>query len=212
MTYKIAFVDDHQIIIDGLVSLLQDETAVSIVDHAVTGKDALAMIQKHDIDVLILDIHMPHMDGLEVLDEIRKTNSKLKVIMLTMHDEPAFIRTSLEKGANGYMLKNVSKVNILKAVETVMEGNYYLSGTATSRLAELQMGSEYSTLQMVELSSRELDVIRLICDERTTEEIADVLSITVNTVKSHRKKIMHKMGVRNIAGMVRYALENDLVD
>ncbi len=212
MTYKIALVDDHQIIIDGLVSLLQDETAVSIVDHAVTGKAALEMIRKRDIDVLILDIHMPHMDGLEVLDEIRKTNSTLKILMLTMHDEPAFIRTALEKGANGYMLKNVSKVSILKAVETVMAGDYYLSGTATSRLVELQKGSEYSNSQMVELSSRELDVIRLICDERTTEEIADELSITANTVKSHRKKIMHKMGVRNIAGMVRYALENDLVD
>jgi len=138
MAYKVALVDDHQIIIDGLMSLLQDETSLSIVDFAITGKSALAMVKEHDLDVLILDIHMPDMDGIEVLEEIRKTNSELKVIMLTMHDEPAFIRSSLEKGANGYMLKNISKVNILKGVETVMTGEYYLSGTATSRLVELQ--------------------------------------------------------------------------
>jgi len=105
MAYKVALVDDHQIIIDGLMSLLQDETSLSIVDFAITGKSALAMVKEHDLDVLILDIHMPDMDGIEVLEEIRKTNSELKVIMLTMHDEPAFIRSSLEKGANGYMLK-----------------------------------------------------------------------------------------------------------
>jgi DNA-binding NarL/FixJ family response regulator len=212
MAYKVALVDDHQIIIDGLMSLLQDETSLSIVDYAISGKSAMAMVKEHDLDVLILDIHMPDMDGIEVLEEIRKTNSELKVIMLTMHDEPSFIRTSLEKGANGYMLKNISKVNILKAVETVMVGEYYLSGTATSRLVELQAQGANSTSHMVELSTRELEVISLICDERTTEEIAEELSITINTVKSHRKKIMTKMGVRNIAGVVRYALENDLVD
>lgn len=212
MAYKVALVDDHQIIIDGLKSLLQDEESIDIVDFAVSGEGALKLVREQDIDVLILDIHMPNMDGLEVLDEIRKSNRDLKIVMLTMHDEPAFIRTSLEKGANGYMLKNISKANIVKAIETVMAGDYYLSGTATSKLVELQTQSAQPSSQVVELSTRELDVIRLICDERTTEEIADELSITPNTVKSHRKKIMTKIGVRNIAGVVRYAMENDLVD
>ncbi|MDG1262460.1 MAG: response regulator transcription factor, partial [Flavobacteriales bacterium] len=202
MAYNIALIDDHQIIIDGLISLLDSEPSVNIVASGNSGKEALEVIKEHNIDVLILDIHMPEMDGLELLEEVRKTNTTMKVIMLTMHDEPTFIRTSLEKGANGYMLKNISKVNIVKAIDTVMKGEYYLSGTATSRLVEYQTQQSTGGAQIVELSSRELDVIRLICSERTTEEIADELTITPNTVKSHRKKIMTKMGVRNIAGVV----------
>ena len=160
-------VDDHQIFLDGIISLLEDEPNIKIVGTAPNGKLALERIRTTKADVVLMDINMPEMDGIEATKQLKKTNPDLKILMLTMHSEPRFIKECLEIGAKGYVLKNISKDDLLKAIETVYQDKPYLDNDTQEKLissisnADEEDDKNYDELA-AQITQRELEILQLI--------------------------------------------------
>ncbi|MCH2197189.1 MAG: response regulator transcription factor [Flavobacteriales bacterium] len=214
---RLFIVDDHSMIIDGISAMFESDKEIEIAGSANTVDSALESVENTSFDVLILDIRMGNEerrnepDGFDILRAVKQSKPDVKTLMLTMHEEPTYIRTAMDEGANGYLLKNTGKTDFKKAIETIMAGDFYLSGKVAQNLIGFR-GEGQAPTQVIEISNRELEVIQLICEEKTTEEIANSLDVQVSTIKSHRKNILTKLGVRNVAGLVRYAMEHDLID
>ena len=210
---KLLIADDHQMFIDGVRSLLSDSSTYTIVAEATNGQEVLDALSLQDIDLVLLDMNMPVMDGLSALKVIKEKFPKVKVIMLTMFDTRDYIQRLLKAGADGYILKNTGKAELTLGIETVMKGESFFSKEVTKLVMEgLQGKKSTSGTIKVELTQRETEVLKLIVKEFTTQEIAEALFISTNTVETHRKNLINKLGVRNLAGLVKYALQNGLVD
>ena len=209
-------VDDHQIFLDGIVSLLDDEPNIKIVGTAHNGKQAIERIKNTKVDVVLMDINMPEMDGLEATKQLRKSNPDIKILMLTMHSEPRFIKECLEIGAKGYVLKNISKDDLLKAIETVNQDKSYLDQDAQEKLINsISNGDDDDDRNYDELAAqitqRELEILQLIALGLTSQDIATKLFISKNTVETHRKNIMQKTKAHNLAGLMKYAYGKGLL-
>lgn len=204
-------IDDHQLVIDGIRSLLSQESNISCDGWARSGQEGLRRLQDERYDVVLLDINMPEMDGLKTCRLIRNQHPDVKVIALTMIGERSMIKAMVEAGANGYLLKNVGQQELVRAIQRVHEGKAHYS----EEITEILLTPETRKLSLAgknpKLSSREIQILKLIVDEMTTTEISDALNISVNTVETHRRNIMHKLGTRNIAGVVRVAIEQGLI-
>lgn len=212
--YKILIVDDHKIVRDGIRSLLQDETDLKIVDEAENGKDALEKIIEYNPDLVLMDINMPVMNGIDCTKETTKKHPAVKVLALTMLNELEHIKNMLASGANGYILKNSGKDELTRAIRAVMAGHNYFSEEVKDAIMT-EMFRKKSVPgkilgEKIPLTSRELDVLKLILQEYTNQEIADKLFLSVRTVDAHRRNLLEKTGARNTAGLVKYALENNL--
>lgn len=205
---KLIIADDHQMFIDGIKSLLAGNNKYQIAGEAHNGLQALKIIAGTQIDLVLLDVNMPEMDGLATLKEIKAKHSGVKVIMLTMFNSPDYIQKLLKAGADGYILKNTGKEELTEGIETVMSGKAFFSREVTETMMSSLQGKKKTTPGLVELTAREIDVLKLIVKECTTHEIADALFISVNTVETHRKNLISKLGVKNIAGLVKFALQN----
>jgi DNA-binding NarL/FixJ family response regulator len=211
-TYKVVIADDHQLVIDGLKALIESNEKFSIVYTCSNGQSAIDYIQSNVCDVVMLDIQMPVLDGLETARILLEQFPNLPVLMLTMHDEKEFIQKALEHGARGYLLKDTTETTLIEALQHLVNGEYYFGGNVALKLADSEyVYSKGRRTKHVELSSRELEIIQLICDEFTTDEIAEKLFLSNHTIKTHRKRILQKLEVKNVAGIVRYAIENNLV-
>lgn len=212
-TVHILLVDDHKIIRDGIRAMLQDDSSLVIVEEAENGADALSKIKDMEVDLVIMDINMPGMNGIETTRLIKEYDNTIKVIALTMLDEKENIKAMIEAGASGYILKSAGEEQLINAIATVMNGKYYFSDEA-ARSVMMDMvynrEPEKKTKGDVNLTERELEVLNLIVEEYTTQEIAEALFISVRTVDAHRRNLLQKTGARNLAGLVRYAIENDL--
>jgi DNA-binding NarL/FixJ family response regulator len=208
---KVLLVDDHQIVIDGMISLLKDSKDIICKSWANSGQEALEILQKEVFDIILLDIGLPGIDGIKTCELILKQFPDIKIIALTMMTEPSMIKAMIEAGAQGYLLKNVDHKELEMAINRVMEGKKHFS----EEIAGILLTSEPKNAKHKEsqflLSRREKQILKLIVDENTTSEIADQLFISVNTVETHRKNIMQKLGTKNIAGMVRKAMEFNLL-
>ncbi len=210
---KILIADDHQMFIDGIRSLLSGNQRYTIAGEAQNGKEVLEIVAGTDTDLVLLDMNMPIMDGLTVLKVLKEKYPGIKVIMLTMFDTPDYIQRLLKAGADGYILKNTGKAELTEGIEAVMKGQSFFSAEVTKIIMEgLQGKKNKSSAVKVELTQRETDVLKLIAKEHTTQEIADALFISTNTVETHRKNLIAKLGVRNLAGLVKYALQSGLTD
>lgn len=211
---KVFIVDDHQMVIDGFRLLLQNKNNLQVVGHALNAKDALGLISELQPNVILLDINMPETNGIEACKKILELNSELKVIAITMHKESSLIKMMLSNGAKGYVLKNAGKEELIKAIKTVYEGKIYLDAAANDIVLNTISGNtkefKRQTNPFPTLSRREKEVLRLILDENTTQEIADKLFISFGTVETHRRNMLIKTGARNTAGLVRTALEYEL--
>lgn len=213
---SILITDDHKIIRDGIKSMLEDKHGFEVVAEAGNGKEAVDLCGKHYIDLVIMDINMPELNGIEATRQIKEQYPQVKVLALTMMKEDEHIRQMIQAGASGYILKNSGNEELIEAIGAVMEGQHYFSNEATYSimmdLVETGGKRKNTTGDPNDLTDRELEVLELISYEYTNHEIADKLNISVRTVDAHRRNILQKTGARNTAGLVRFAMENDLFD
>lgn len=202
---KIIIADDHQIVIDGLKSLLVQQSHIKVVGEAANGKEALDLIENTEVDIAVLDISMPEMNGVEAAKIIKKQYPEIKILILTMHDGSEFIHELIEIGANGYILKNRGTEEFVEALEMIANGEEYIKGQVLNTLLKAVRKPKSKTVQF---TRREKDVLRLIVDEHTTSEISAKLNIANSTVETHRRNLIEKTGVKSSLGLVRYAIEN----
>ncbi|MCG8372629.1 MAG: response regulator transcription factor [Balneolales bacterium] len=205
--------DDHKIVRDGIRHLLKGQENLTIVGEAENGEEALRKIETEEIDLTIMDINMPVMDGIEATRIIKKEFPAVKVLALTMVDENQYIRKMIEAGASGYVLKSCSKEDLIEAIEKVVRGHHYFSRDVTETILSDMVNPSLDThtkKNEIQITNREMDVLRLIVNEYTNQEIAEELFVSIRTVDAHRRNLLQKIGAKNTAGLVKYALEKQL--
>ncbi|RPD43612.1 MULTISPECIES: response regulator transcription factor [Chitinophagaceae] len=210
---RLVLADDHELFRDGLQVMLKKQPTIETIGEASNGVELLYLVRTLHPDVVITDIKMPQMDGIEATRQLVKEFPKLPVIALSMFDEENLIVDMLEAGARGYLLKNASKQEIVAAIETVVDGEVYYCGNTSRKLAKLIATSKFDPRNHAkepEFSAREVEIIQMICEELSNKEIAARLGLSVRTVEGHRERIQEKMNVRNMAGIVVYAIKHHL--
>ncbi|RYY87531.1 MAG: response regulator transcription factor [Chitinophagaceae bacterium] len=210
---RLLIADDHEIFRDGFRVMLKKNPAIELVGEAADGESLLGMVALTKPDVVITDIRMPGLDGIAVTRALQHQAPDLPVIGLSTYDEEQVIVDMLEAGARGYLLKNASKEEIYTAVDAVHRGEIYFCSSTSPRLAELIARSSYNPFRRrpsAEISDREREIIRLICQEFSSKEIALQLHNSVRTVESYRDRLLDKIGARNVAGLVVYAIKNGI--
>ena len=208
-TIRILLVDDHKLILDGLKSLLKVEKGLEIVATATNGIEALESLRETEIDVVVLDIDMPIMNGLETAKRIREQYPKIKVLILTMHNDIKYIKAIIAAGAHGYILKNRGKEELVSAIKVIVSGEEYYGEAVTRSI--IKGMKEDDKKKEAKLTKREIDVLKLIADGKTTPQITKELFIASSTVETHRRNLLEKTGVTNSKGLVRYAIEKGYV-
>ncbi len=211
---KIALVDDHQMFRDGLRSVLSGKNKMEIVLECENGQEFLDF-KKDDLDLAIMDLDMPEFNGLQTIEALRQRKEDVKVIFVSQNREAGMIGRLMELGARGYLPKDSKTEELIEAIRSVHETGYYFSDLVSqSMLAKLAEKDEISPKfnNGESLTDRETEVLRLICEELTTQEIGEKLFLSPKTVENHRSRIMSKTGARNSAGLVMYAIKNKVVD
>ncbi|OUR98131.1 hypothetical protein A9Q86_13810 [Flavobacteriales bacterium 33_180_T64] len=210
---RIAIADDHQLFRAGIIMILRENPEFLIVQQASNGQELLNGIADSKPDVILLDLEMPILSGRETLTKIHTINPKIRVLMLTMHNNKAFILNMMELGANGYLLKDTDPNEVTKAIYKVVESEYYFSDKVS--IAMLQgISNIETTLEALapehSLSQREKEVLLLICQEHTTIEIGEILFLSPKTIEGYRKVLMDKTEAKNMAGLVMFAVRHGL--
>ena len=210
---RIVLADDHEIFRDGFQTMLKKQSNVELIGEAENGKELIELVEKCNPDVIITDIKMPKMDGVEATKILSGRFPDIGVIALSMFDEDDLVVDMLEAGAKGYLIKNAAKHEILEAISTVFEkGTYYCQHTS-HKLAQMIAKSKfnpYKKAKKIEFTKREIDIIRLICAEYSNKEMGTQLNLSVRTIEGYRDKILEKMEVKNTAGIVVYAIKNGI--
>ncbi|SIQ30251.1 response regulator transcription factor [Maribacter ulvicola] len=207
---NIIIADDHLMFLEGINTILGDMPEIGEVHLATEGKQVVRLLKQFKIGLIISDINMPKMDGIELLTEIKKKHSTVKIIMLSMLDNHRTVHKVIQKGADGFVPKFTSKEELQKAVRTVLDGEQYFSEVIKQRYMESIF--ERKKYKNIELSPREKEVLSLLADELTSKEISEKLFISVNTVETHRKNILLKTASKTTTGAVKYAIESGLFD
>lgn len=210
-TIKLFLVDDHKMFLDGLESLLENIEYLTIIGKAENGKTALEKLDS-TVDVVLMDISMPEIDGIELNRLIKIKFPQINTIAISMHNEAEISEKLIKGGINGYLLKNAEKEELLLAINTVISGKNYFTEEVKKTYQNNLFARKNKKEQTPELSKREMEVLAEIINELTTKEIAEKLFISQHTVESHRKNMLSKLGARNTAGLVKYALEKGLGD
>lgn len=211
----VVIAEDSTIVREGLRSLIESSEDFSVVAEAENGLEAIRAVEKNDPDLVMLDLSMPKMNGLSAIAEIRRQKPGIKILALTIHDDDEFILEAFKAGANGYCLKDSSYEDLLKALDTVMEGKTYLSAEISDKVLEgyLEGKKRLKTRTVWDsLTQREKEVLKLIGEGYKNTEIADFLCISEKTVSKHRSNIMNKLDIHNASGLTAYAIEKGLVD
>jgi DNA-binding NarL/FixJ family response regulator len=205
---NVFIVEDHQMVIEGIKSLLLGENSIELVGWSNTAKNCLQFFKMKTADIILMDISLPDISGIELCEQITKKYPKVKVIALSTHNQGTYVRKMMESGANGYLLKNADKHEILKAIETVHQGNNYLTFEAEKALRyenELQN-------KLPKLTKREKEVLQLISEGLTNAQISEKLFISIDTVDSHRKNLHSKLNVKNTAMLIKFVNENNYLN
>lgn len=214
MDHKIQLViaDDHEVYRDGLKSLLQKSKEFEVTGEAATGKQLISVCQEVNPDVVLTDIMMPVMDGIEAAAYLSEHMPKIRIVALSMFNQDNLILDMLNAGAGGYLIKNAHKNEIIEAVHSVYRNKPYYCTSTSHKLARLIGASQYGpkAKQRVDFSPKEAAIIKMICEEMTTKEISDELNMSARTVEEYRQRVREKMEVKGTAGMVIYAIKNDL--
>ncbi len=212
MKIKIIIADDHKLFREGLVNLLSDYEEIEIIENAEDGKEAYEKAILYNPDVIIMDIGMPNINGIEATKMIKKQLPDIKIIALSMHSDKHYIKNMLEAGATGYLFKNCTYNQLIDAIHTVNNGNKYFSEKITDLLIEdyLDKG-ETSKNTVDELTPRELEVLKLYAEGKTTKDISVILFVSVKTVGTHKQHILEKLNLKTTVDMVKYALKNGII-
>lgn len=213
---SIIIVDDHQLVLDGLKAMISEMEQFKIIATARNGKEGSQIAIELNPDLVLMDIDMPIMNGLEATRRIKESNSIVKVIILTMHNEASLIKKVMEIGADGYLLKNADRQEFCDALNTVIKGKSYFSAEVTQALLNPTTNYQSSfeidpdTIQLSKLTEREIEVLKQIAEGFSNKEIGDQLFISHRTVDTHRTNLMKKLGAHNIAGLIKFAIKNGL--
>lgn len=205
---KVLLADDHQIMLDGLKAILTKDRSLAVVGTVNNGLEALEFLKKEPVDVLLLDLQMPVMDGMETAMHVNKSYPDVKIIMLTTNDEGSIITSLFKVGATGYLLKNASKEYLIKGIKDAYEGKKVISSHLTEKIIEsLTEDPKAKEGGRPMITKREIEVLKLIAEEYTTQEIADQLFVSTNTVATHKRNLFVKMDVKNSVGMIKKAVD-----
>lgn len=211
---SVLIVDDHAILRDGLKIAINTDENLMVAGEASEGKEAIELIDELDPTVVVMDVNMPGMNGIETVKEIRKKNKSIKILMLTMHEDEDYIFDAISSGVDGYIFKMSDMELFIEAVKTVAAGQNYYAPKVSETLIDNYKNKQHKKHKKGEqtpLTKREKEILRMIADGETTNNIAEKLFISFFTVSKHRKNIMKKLKVKNTAELVRYAFENKLV-
>ncbi len=212
---RVLIVDDHQLMIEGLKVLLEDEESISKVYGANSSDMAFVLLEKYEIDVVLMDVNMPKVTGIEVTELIKEKFPNIKVVALTMHDDISIITKMIKAGASGYLLKRTQMNEVLEAIKTVYHNKKYLSNNTQKIIMDNLMSADDLLKDEKDekpiLSARELEVLKLIAQEYTNEEIGEKLFISERTVEAHRRNIFIKTKTKSIVGLMKYAIINGLI-
>jgi DNA-binding NarL/FixJ family response regulator len=211
---RVGIADDHKIFRKGVILSLRPYTNISFIFEAENGEDLLEKLQVEQPDIVLLDLRMPGKDGIETTKEISKRFPDIRILILTMYEDERFVSHLMENGANGYLLKNAEPSEIKKAIMEVMVRGYYLNNFVNRVL--LKKSAKNKTIPSlnteINISEKEKEVIRLLCLEFTASEIAQKMEISARTVESVKDRLMERFGLKNTAGLVFYAVKNNLID
>jgi two-component system, NarL family, response regulator NreC len=208
---SVVIVDDHAVVRSGLRLLLESEEDIHVEDEGGTADDAVRLARLHKPDVVLLDVTMPGRSGLEVTGEIKEAAPDASILILSMHDDPSYVREAFAAGASGYLLKEAVDADLVAAVREVAAGAHYVHPVLGARLAAAEAEAA-ATAAADPLSDREREVLRLLALGHTNQEIAKMLYISVRTAETHRAHIMQKLHLASRAELVRYALANGLLN
>ncbi len=218
-TIRILIVDDHQIMIDGIKSMLSKEPGIIVIAHANNGKQAIELLEKIEVDVILMDVEMPIMNGIDATTLITKKHPNVNIIALTTYDEKSIINIMLQAGAKGYILKNINRNILVDAIHRVADGMPYHGTDVSIALAKDSLNektkisnTENTNITDSILSKREIEILKLIVNGSSNKEIGDILYISPKTVETHRNNIMKKLDVHNTASLVKKAIKSGLVD
>ncbi|MDX1522374.1 MAG: response regulator transcription factor [Anaerolineae bacterium] len=211
---RVIIADDHHLVRQGIRALLERSDAFEVVGEAADGFEAVALVKDHQPDIIILDIAMPRLDGVQATARIRSLTTRTQIIILSMHSKRKIAQRVLRQGAKGYLLKNAVKEELLLAIEAVLRGETYLSPEISTSILDnlwtLEKEAGTDDLALL-LSNREHEVLKLIVEGHTNNDIAEILHISPKTVSKHRTNLMTKLGVHDVTGLMRVAIKEGLV-
>jgi DNA-binding NarL/FixJ family response regulator len=205
---RVLLADDHAILRDGLRGVLKD-AGFEVVGEASDGREAIKLTQELQPEIAILDIAMPVLNGIDAAREILKTSPKTKIILLTMHPEDRYVLAALRSGIKGYVLKSKAASSLVQAIHAIRQGEIYLSPGVSNVVVDAFLAKDDP--QVEPLSSREREVLQLIAEGKNVKEIGSILGISTKTAESHRGRIMQRLNIHDLAGLVRYAIREGLV-
>lgn len=213
---KILIADDHEVVRDGLKNILISMGNVAITGEASNGEEAVKLYGSLKPDLVIMDISMPIMNGIDATRVIKENDPNARILVLTMHDNQEYLNQIIRSGAKGFVLKNTDKEELLEAVRAVSSGENFFSKDISKLIIDNYIRSAKDTeksegYKEVPLTKREIEILKHIAEGKSNQEIANHLYISYNTVDTHRKNIMHKLSIKNTAGLVRYAIEKGLI-
>ena len=212
MSLKILLADDHKIVRDGLKSLLKKEDGMEVVGEADNGRKTVQLARDLEPEIIIMDISMPDLNGVEATRQILADSPDVKIIALSMHSDKRYVRAALSAGASGYLLKDSAFEELVEAIRTVDTGRFYLSTGVVGVVVKDYVGSQANKEALTSdlLSAREREVLQLLAEGKSTKEIASDLYVSVKTIETHRQNIMQKLDIHTIAGLTRYAIREGL--
>lgn len=211
---RVVIADDHTILREGVRSLLILQDDIEVVGVARDGLEALALAESTEVDVLIMDMVMPHMNGLEATREIKRRRPQVKILILSMYDDDEYIQQVIQAGASGYVLKRVATEDLVRAIREVHRGASFLYPAVAAKLIDdyrRLLGSDVQTEPSGGLTAREGEVLRLIAEGNTNQEIAEALGLSRKTVETHRSNVMRKLSLRDVTDLVKYAIRKGIV-
>ena len=211
---KVFIADDHHLVREGISLLLEQEPDISVIGQAADGEEAVSMIPGLKPDIVILDISMPKINGIEAARRVFAEGFKGKIIVLTQYDKEEYVRNAIQVGASGYLLKDSLRSEVIEAIRKIFRGELYVSSSISKILIEeylQQVKRKQITREIPELTPRELEVLRLIAGGFSSKQIADKLFLSIRTIDFHRANISQKLGIHDIAGLTRYAVKHGLI-
>ncbi|RVU83626.1 response regulator transcription factor [Leucothrix sargassi] len=208
-TIRIVLVDDHSLVLEGISARLSEEENFEVVGQASNGLEALKVIKETEPDVVLMDVSMPVMDGIEAMERIAEDSPNTRVLILSMHDNQEYIMRLMRLGASGYVLKDVPSRELVRAVRTVYSGSTYISSRASELLFKHDKVEQEQTKSI--LTKREITVLTMLAEGLCNKEIAHFLELSVRTVEAHRQNIKSKLGIHTPAGLTKYAIEHRFV-
>ena len=214
MKIRVLVADDHAIVREGLCIMLGNQPDMQVVGKAADGREAIQLVDEHDPDVVVIDISMPELNGIDAIQQMYPRHPRIKVVVLSIHETKPYVFRALKAGATGYLIKETAGLEVVEAVRAVYRGERYLS----QRISDLLMDTSLQKLEswieaspLDGLSPREREILQLVAEGRTSQEIAERLFISSKTVDTYRSRLMRKIGVEDMAGLVRFAIQHGVI-